>query len=191
MNRGKGDAAGLDLPTQRPSDCDHHMAAPYDREAHRASLLRGTPLAELLGKEEMGMNSCHHQAVRDLAPQLAPMALAPDGVTEAVYMPGKRFVWGVQWHPEFSLLAVEGRGHVVAAGEEDAIASLQQPPDVRAILRQGQHHPQPAGLGDGVHIPGQHPQAVPPGVHQGDNADDRLLHASSLLILNIPADPPL
>ena len=80
------------------------------------------------------------------------------------------------------LLAVEGWGHVVAAGEENAAASLQQPPDVRAILRQGQHHPQPAGLGDGVHIPRQHPQAVPPGVHQGDNADDRLFHGSRLLL---------
>ena len=25
-----------------------------------------------------------------------------DGVVEAVYLPEKRFVWAVQWHPEFS-----------------------------------------------------------------------------------------
>lgn len=25
-----------------------------------------------------------------------------DGLREAVYMPGKRFLWAVQWHPEFS-----------------------------------------------------------------------------------------
>ena len=25
-----------------------------------------------------------------------------DGLVEAVYLPGKKFVWAVQWHPEFS-----------------------------------------------------------------------------------------
>jgi putative glutamine amidotransferase len=28
---------------------------------------------------------------------------APDGVIEAVEVPGKRFALGVQWHPEFGL----------------------------------------------------------------------------------------
>ncbi|MCI8758610.1 MAG: gamma-glutamyl-gamma-aminobutyrate hydrolase family protein [Oscillospiraceae bacterium] len=115
MNAVLGGTLYQDLPAQRPSDCDHHMAAPYDREAHKVSLPRGTPLAELLGKEEMGVNSCHHQAVRDLAPRLAPMALAPDGVTEAVYMPERRFVWGVQWHPEFSWRVDERSRKIFAA----------------------------------------------------------------------------
>ena len=30
------------------------------------------------------------------------MAAAEDGLIEAVFMPEKAFVWGVQWHPEFS-----------------------------------------------------------------------------------------
>ena len=30
------------------------------------------------------------------------MAVAPDGLVEAVYMPEHRFLWAVQWHPEFS-----------------------------------------------------------------------------------------
>ena len=30
------------------------------------------------------------------------MAYAEDGLAEAVYMPEKSFVWGIQWHPEFS-----------------------------------------------------------------------------------------
>lgn len=115
MNAALGGTLYQDLPVQRPSDCEHHMAAPYDREAHKVSLPRGTPLAELLGKEEMGVNSCHHQAVRDLAPRLAPMALAPDGVTEAVYMPERRFVWGVQWHPEFSWRVDERSRKIFAA----------------------------------------------------------------------------
>ena len=46
------------------------------------------------------MNSCHHQAIRELAAPFRAMAAAPDGLIEAIYMPEKRFVWGVQWHPE-------------------------------------------------------------------------------------------
>ena len=37
-----------------------------------------------------------------LAPGLAAMAVSEDGLTEAVCLPDKRFVWAVQWHPEFS-----------------------------------------------------------------------------------------
>ena len=61
-----------------------------------------TPLAALLGKMRLGVNSYHHQAVKTLAPVLRPMALADDGLIEAAYLPGKRFCMAVQWHPEFS-----------------------------------------------------------------------------------------
>ena len=30
------------------------------------------------------------------------MAVSEDGLVEAVELPEKRFVWAVQWHPEFS-----------------------------------------------------------------------------------------
>ena len=42
-----------------------------------------------------------YQAIKALAPCLHPMAVAPDGLIEAVCAPEKRFVWAVQWHPEF------------------------------------------------------------------------------------------
>ncbi len=102
INTALGGTLYQDLPAQRPSDCGHHMAAPYDREAHKVSLIPGSPIADLLQTGEIGVNSCHHQAIKELSPQLAVMAAAPDGVVEAAYMPGRRFVWAVQWHPEFS-----------------------------------------------------------------------------------------
>ena len=37
-----------------------------------------------------------------MAPELVVMAKAPDGIVEAVYKPDNRFLWAVQWHPEFS-----------------------------------------------------------------------------------------
>ncbi len=44
----------------------------------------------------------HHQAIKMLAPGLNVMAQSEDGLIEAVYMPDKRFVWALQWHPEFA-----------------------------------------------------------------------------------------
>jgi putative glutamine amidotransferase len=43
----------------------------------------------------------HHQAVRDLAEGLTACALAPDGLIEALEMPGYPWLVAVQWHPEY------------------------------------------------------------------------------------------
>ena len=46
------------------------------------------------------VNSYHHQSVKDLADGYVAAAYSPDGLVEAMYMPERRFVAGVQWHPE-------------------------------------------------------------------------------------------
>lgn len=102
INTALGGTLYQDLPTQRPSACEHHMAAPYDRPEHMVRLAEHSPLKRLLQAEEIGVNSCHHQGVKRLAPSLNVMAEAPDGLVEAVCAPESRFVWAVQWHPEFS-----------------------------------------------------------------------------------------
>lgn len=86
---------------------EHHMQPPYDVPCHQVEILRGTPLAKLLNKSTLAVNSYHHQAIKDLAKKLEPMAVSEDGLVEAVYMPGKRFIQAVQWHPEFIYLADE------------------------------------------------------------------------------------
>ena len=102
LNAALGGTLWQDLPTQCPSEVDHHQSGNYASPIHTVALQPGTPLAELLGPAPLPVNSLHHQAVRTLAPALAPMAVAPDGIVEAVYEPGRTFVWAVQWHPEFS-----------------------------------------------------------------------------------------
>ena len=102
INAALGGTLWQDLPTQRPSDVNHHQSPPYDAPAHAVSILPDTPLARLLGAEALRVNSYHHQAVRDLAPALRPMAVSPAGLVEAVWHPGRRFLWAVQWHPEFA-----------------------------------------------------------------------------------------
>ena len=93
----------------------HRQAPPYDLPAHEVELTADSPLRELLGKERLAVNSCHHQAIRTLAPGLRAMAYAGDGLVEAVYMPNKSFVWAVQWHPEFSFRTDENSRKIFAA----------------------------------------------------------------------------
>ena len=68
---------------------------------HIVSVLPETPLAALLEQETLAVNSYHHQGILKLAEALQPMAVAPDGLIESVWLPEKAFVWGVQWHPEY------------------------------------------------------------------------------------------
>ena len=88
-----------DLPSQHPSEIVHRQGKPYGVPTHKV-MLRGD-LQTLLGKEILNVNTLHHQAVKDLSGDLTPMAVAPDGIIEAARMVNKRFVWAVQWHPEY------------------------------------------------------------------------------------------
>lgn len=101
LNAVLGGTLYQDLPLQHPTAAEHHMAAPYDRPVHEVSIISGTPLHELIQKDKIPVNSIHHQAVRELSPELQEMAISEDGLVEAVFMPDHRFVWGIQWHPEY------------------------------------------------------------------------------------------
>ena len=89
------------LPDHLPSQVEHEMKAPYDRYVHENEIVEGTPLYDLLQVHTLGVNSYHHQGIDKLAKDFVPMAYAPDGLVEAAYVPGKRMIWGLQWHPEF------------------------------------------------------------------------------------------
>lgn len=85
-----------DLPTDFPSTVEHHMSAPYDKYIHTVSLIKETPLYDLLRVDTLPVNSYHHQAIANLSPKLKPMAIAEDGIVEAVYLPEHPFLWAVQ-----------------------------------------------------------------------------------------------
>ena len=99
LNAALGGTLWQDILSQHPSEVIHRQPKPFNTPIHPVSL--SGSLRELLGKERSMVNSHHHQAVKDLAPGLSPMAVAPDGIVEAVEMTsGSRFFWAVQWHPE-------------------------------------------------------------------------------------------
>jgi putative glutamine amidotransferase len=57
-------------------------------------------LLPIFNQGRLGVNSFHHQAIRDLAPSLVPVATSPDGLVEAVVLAENPAVCAVQWHPE-------------------------------------------------------------------------------------------
>lgn len=102
INVALGGTLYQDIPTQHPSAVEHHQQPPYHIPSHEVAVVKGSPLHKCLETEKLSVNSCHHQALKALAPGLEVMATASDGIVEAVYMPKHRFLWAVQWHPEFS-----------------------------------------------------------------------------------------
>ncbi len=90
------------LPTEHLSETEHHQTPPYDIPIHSVKLVSDTPLFHIFKAETVQVNSYHHQAIKKLATELKAMALSDDGLIEAIYIPAKKFIWAVQWHPEFS-----------------------------------------------------------------------------------------
>lgn len=58
----------MDLPSQRPSEIKHSQGKPYGAASHSVELVPGSPLPALLGQSTIGVNTRHHQAIRELAP---------------------------------------------------------------------------------------------------------------------------
>lgn len=102
FNACLGGSLYQDIPTQLPSDVKHVQKPPYDKAIHSVEIYKDTLLYDIVEEERLEVNSYHHQGIKDVAPSLEVMAVAPDGLVEAVYMPTKRFIMATQWHPEFS-----------------------------------------------------------------------------------------
>lgn len=89
-----------DIPNQLTTGENHRMEAPYHRTSHNCVLTEGSPLRELSGRAVIGVNSHHHQSIKDMAPGFLSMGACEDGIIEAIWNPNEKFLWGVQWHPE-------------------------------------------------------------------------------------------
>ena len=102
INSVLGGTLWQDITTQFSDKLTHCQKPPYDKPVHDVVIETDSPLYELLKQDHIAVNSDHHQGVQKLSPKLKSMASAPDGLVEAVYSPDHKFLWAVQWHPEFS-----------------------------------------------------------------------------------------
>lgn len=100
INVALGGTLYQDIPSEIKTDLTHKQEHPHSEPAHEANVVSGSLLHSLIGKSRIHINSLHHQAIKALGDGLTPMAVADDGVIEAIVKDGERLIWGFQWHPE-------------------------------------------------------------------------------------------
>ena len=101
LNVATGGTLIQDIPSQVQGALDHDPKKERWEPAHQVRILPGTRLREILGRDRVEVNSIHHQAIKTPGQGLVVTAYAVgDELIEGVEMPDRRFVVGVQWHPE-------------------------------------------------------------------------------------------
>ena len=72
---------------------------------HKNSVIKGTKLYDLLGKEEFEVNSIHTMiAPKEKVEGFARISsFSEDGLVESIELDDKKFVIGLKWHPELML----------------------------------------------------------------------------------------
>lgn len=100
LNVALGGTLFQDIASQVPESICHTPKSDKSVNTHTVRIEEGAGLKKLFGRSEVWVNGQHHQAVKGLASGLSVAARSRDGIIEAVEHPGKRFVVGVQWHPE-------------------------------------------------------------------------------------------
>lgn len=98
LNVALGGTLWQDVAAQHDGGIAHDSS---DRGAlvHDVAVEAGSTLSAIIGASGARWNSVHHQGIRRLGDGLVAIAHAPDGLVEAVELPG-RPVLGVQCHPE-------------------------------------------------------------------------------------------
>ncbi|GAB4398201.1 MAG: gamma-glutamyl-gamma-aminobutyrate hydrolase family protein [Anaerolineales bacterium] len=106
LNVALGGTLYADIPAQVKKALVHNAPGgdgvpARTRLMHPVSVSANSRLAKILGVESLNVNSLHHQGVERLAAGLTAAAFAPDGIIEAVEIPGHPFGLAVQFHPEW------------------------------------------------------------------------------------------
>lgn len=97
LNAVFGGTLYQDIYSQADADVIKHSQKMAREEAsHTVHLEDGCVIA---------VNSFHHQAVKNVAPEFVQTAVAPDGINEGMRHPEKS-IFSVQWHPE--AMAIHG-----------------------------------------------------------------------------------
>ena len=72
---------------------------------HKISVVNGTKLMEILGKNEYSVNSIHSMIApkENVEGDAVISSISEDGLVESIELKNKKFIIGVKWHPELML----------------------------------------------------------------------------------------
>jgi putative glutamine amidotransferase len=108
LNVALGGSLIQHIPEEIPTCVEHLQKNCRTQPAHTVKIAKETLLYSIVGKEEIDVNSMHHQAVKAPGLGLKVNAYASDGVIEGIEAPAYRFCLGLQWHPEFLVTPFDG-----------------------------------------------------------------------------------
>jgi putative glutamine amidotransferase len=125
-------ACGGTLEQHLPERFGHHehrrVVGSFDGADHDVELRGGTLAMRVVGEARHATKSHHHQGVDRVGEGLLLSGTsAMDGLPEAIELPGRRFVLGVQWHPEADAASPVVGALVEAAREH--VHALQPSPE--------------------------------------------------------------
>ena len=100
INVAMGGTLYQDLPTEVGDSIQHRQTEHSGTECHWMRLEAGSTGHKVFGMDSIGVNTMHHQAVRQIAPGMRIIGTAPDGVVEMIESTVGSPVLGIQSHPE-------------------------------------------------------------------------------------------
>jgi len=105
LNVALGGTLVADILGQAPRAMNHRRMDRRSEVVHDVRLTPGSLLAKITGRQKMGVNSTHHQAVARVAAPLRVVAVSRDGIVEGLELKPSAarmlpFLLSVQFHPE-------------------------------------------------------------------------------------------
>ena len=101
LNVAFGGSLYQDIGSAVRGSIKHGQSQPGKFPSHSITIDKSSRLYQLIGQEQVKVNSFHHQAVKDIAPGFKVTATAPDGVVEGYEGFPQYNVLAIQFHPEY------------------------------------------------------------------------------------------
>lgn len=120
LNVGLGGSLYQSIAYQLPNAQNHWQHEQFTKCCQTIEVTEDGLLATIVGAGRHRVNSAHTQGIKDVAPGLRVEATSDDGIIECLSHSEKRFVLGVQWHPEALAQTQESRSLVLRFAAECA-----------------------------------------------------------------------
>ena len=111
MNVAMDGSLYQDIPSQFTDHLTHKIVETTDDSWHNIKIKSDSLLNEITGETLSEVNSRHHQSLKVISESFTVTAQSKDGIIEAVEDGSKRFMLGVQYHPERMFKTKESREH--------------------------------------------------------------------------------
>ena len=100
MNVAIGSSLYQDIPSQFTDSLTHKILKTSDDSWHNIKIQPSSLLNQITGDTSAEVNSRHHQSLKVIGEGFTVTAQSEDGIVEAIEDGSKRFMLGVQYHPE-------------------------------------------------------------------------------------------